>query len=109
MWLASYPFDVVKSKMQTDGLDWEATTRKPAAVQATRAMPQSLGQAAKGAVEGAPHAETVLEKQYGVRKYKNMRDCFAQTWRQEGMGGFWRGLGPTLLRAMPVSAATFFV
>lgn len=66
LWLSSYPFDVVKSKMQTDGFGKDM-------------------------------------------RYKTMRDCFAQTWRKEGMGGFWRGLGPTLLRAMPVSAGTFAV
>ncbi|CAN8105035.1 unnamed protein product [Discula destructiva] len=66
LWLASYPLDVIKSKMQTDG----------------------FGKA---------------------QRYGTMRDCFAQTWRNEGMGGFWRGLGPTLLRAMPVSAGTFLV
>jgi solute carrier family 25 carnitine/acylcarnitine transporter 20/29 len=64
LWLSSYPFDVVKSKMQSDG----------------------FGEA---------------------MKYKSMRDCFAKTWRAEGMNGFWRGIGPTLLRAMPVSAGTF--
>jgi solute carrier family 25 carnitine/acylcarnitine transporter 20/29 len=64
LWLSSYPFDVVKSKMQTDGFG---------------------------------------EKQ----KYKSMRDCFAKTFRAEGMGGFVKGIGPTLLRAMPVSAGTF--
>lgn len=64
LWLGSYPFDVIKSKMQSDGF-------------------------------GAD------------QKYKSMRDTFAQTWRGEGMRGFWRGLGPTLLRAMPVSAGTF--
>ncbi|KAK5690416.1 carrier protein ymc1 [Elasticomyces elasticus] len=64
LWISSYPFDVVKSKMQTDGFG---------------------------------------EKQ----RYKSMRDAFAQTFRQEGMGGFWRGIGPTLLRALPVSAGTF--
>ncbi|KAI4731511.1 hypothetical protein E4T49_00747 [Aureobasidium sp. EXF-10728] len=64
LWLGSYPFDVIKSKMQSDGF-------------------------------GAQ------------QKYKSMRDTFAQTWRAEGMRGFWRGLGPTLLRAMPVSAGTF--
>lgn len=64
LWLASYPFDVIKSKMQSDGFG---------------------------------------EKQ----KYGSMRDAFAKTWRAEGMGGFWKGLGPTLLRAMPVSAGTF--
>jgi solute carrier family 25 carnitine/acylcarnitine transporter 20/29 len=64
LWISSYPFDVVKSKMQSDG----------------------FGEA---------------------MKYKSMRDCFAKTWRAEGMLGFWRGIGPTLLRAMPVSAGTF--
>jgi solute carrier family 25 carnitine/acylcarnitine transporter 20/29 len=64
LWLGSYPFDVIKSKMQSDGFGAE-------------------------------------------QKYKSMRDTFAQTWRGEGMRGFWRGIGPTLLRAMPVSAGTF--
>ncbi|EME78204.1 uncharacterized protein MYCFIDRAFT_72685 [Pseudocercospora fijiensis CIRAD86] len=64
LWIASYPFDVIKSKMQTDAFG---------------------------------------EKQ----RYKSMRDCFAHTFRHDGALGFWRGLGPTLLRAMPVSAGTF--
>ena len=64
LWLSSYPLDVIKSKMQTDGFG---------------------------------------EKQ----RYKSMRDAFAQTFRHEGLGGFWRGVGPTLLRAAPVSAGTF--
>jgi len=66
LWLASYPFDVVKSKMQSDGFG---------------------------------------EKM----RYKSMRDCFAQTYIAEGARGFWKGIGPTLLRAMPVSAGTFAV
>lgn len=66
LWLGSYPFDVVKSKMQSDGF-------------------------------GAQ------------QRFSSMRDCFAQTFRQEGLLGFWKGIGPTLLRAMPVSAGTFAV
>lgn len=69
LWIASYPFDVVKSKMQSDGLGGGG----------------------------------------GQQRYKNMRDCFAQTWRGEGARGFWKGIGPTLVRAMPVSAGTFAV
>ncbi|KAI1170400.1 mitochondrial carrier [Nemania sp. FL0916] len=66
LWLASYPFDVVKSKMQTDG--------------------------------------------FGDKiRYSSMRDCFHKTWKGEGMRGFWKGIAPTLLRAMPVSAGTFAV
>ncbi|KAK2003981.1 mitochondrial carrier [Colletotrichum falcatum] len=64
LWLSSYPFDVIKSKMQTDGFGKE-------------------------------------------QRYKTMRDCFAQTYRGEGLRGFWKGIVPTLLRAMPVSAGTF--
>lgn len=64
LWISSYPFDVIKSKMQTDGWGPE-------------------------------------------QRYKSMRDAFAQTWKQEGALGFWRGIGPTLTRAMPVSAGTF--
>ncbi|OAA73594.1 mitochondrial carnitine/acylcarnitine carrier protein [Cordyceps fumosorosea ARSEF 2679] len=66
LWLASYPFDVVKSRMQTDG----------------------FGEA---------------------QKFRSMRHCFAATWAADGAAGFWRGIGPTLLRAMPVSAGTFAV
>ena len=66
LWLASYPLDVVKSKMQSDGF--------------------------------GPN-----------QKFKSMTDCFAQTWRGEGARGFWKGIVPTLLRAMPVSAGTFAV
>ncbi|KAJ5761258.1 hypothetical protein N7520_008414 [Penicillium odoratum] len=66
LWLTSYPLDVVKSKMQTDGF-------------------------------GAD------------QKFATMRDCFKKTYAIEGLGGFWKGIGPTLLRAMPVSAGTFVV
>ena len=66
LWISSYPFDVVKSKMQSDGF-------------------------------GAD------------QKFKSMRDCFAKVFAAEGLGGFWKGIGPTLLRAMPVSAGTFAV
>ncbi|KAI9803329.1 MAG: hypothetical protein M1826_004974 [Phylliscum demangeonii] len=66
LWLASYPLDVVKSKMQTDGFGT-------------------------------------------LMKYPTMRSCFAHIWRVEGLRGFWKGIGPTLLRAMPVSAGTFAV
>ena len=66
LWLASYPFDVIKSRMQTDNVrrdDW---------------------------------------------RYRNMREAFRVTWTEGGMGAFWKGIGPTLVRAMPVSAGTFF-
>jgi len=67
LWLASYPLDVVKSKLQTDGL------------------------------------------RTGEQQYSGAIDCARKVWAKEGVVGFWRGLAPTLMRAMPVSAGTFFV
>lgn len=93
LWLGSYPLDVIKSKMQTDGLGVGGAAR--VASEAVGSGNAKLAQAAEDA--------------FGTQKYKTMRDCFAQVYRQEGIGGFWRGIGPTLLRAMPVSAATFAV
>ncbi|KAL4794764.1 mitochondrial carrier domain-containing protein [Aspergillus venezuelensis] len=43
------------------------------------------------------------------RVYSNMRDVVRQTWNLHGLNGFYRGLGPTLARAVPVSAGTFVV
>ncbi|KAE8345724.1 hypothetical protein BDV24DRAFT_159055 [Aspergillus arachidicola] len=41
------------------------------------------------------------------KKYRNMRDAFRHTWVTGGLRGLFYGLGPALLRAMPVSAGTF--
>lgn len=80
LWLASYPFDNVKSRMQTDGL-------------------------------GKPRADVgkALAEHLGRQRYTSATDCARKVLAEEGLRGFWRGIGPTLLRAMPVSAATFFV
>ncbi|RBA08990.1 hypothetical protein FPRO05_07270 [Fusarium proliferatum] len=41
------------------------------------------------------------------QKYKTMREAIRQTWRIGGVSGLFEGIGPALLRAMPVSAGTF--
>lgn len=43
------------------------------------------------------------------RTYKNARDVVAQVWKWEGMLGFYKGLGPNLLRVVPSSCVTFLV
>lgn len=62
-WLVSYPFDVVKSRLQCDG------------------------------VEG--------------NKYKGMVDCIRKTYYSGGIGAFFKGITPTLIRAFPVNSATW--
>ncbi|KAE8387516.1 mitochondrial carrier protein [Aspergillus alliaceus] len=41
------------------------------------------------------------------KKYRNVQGTFRQTWVTGGVRGLFYGLGPALLRAMPVSAGTF--
>lgn len=40
-------------------------------------------------------------------RYKNVLDCLRQSYKDEGLMLFTRGLGPTMIRAFPVNAATF--
>ncbi|KAI7877506.1 mitochondrial carrier [Lichtheimia hyalospora FSU 10163] len=41
-------------------------------------------------------------------KYKGMIDCLRTCYQKEGLSVLFRGLAPTLLRAFPCNAATFF-
>lgn len=41
-----------------------------------------------------------LAKDGGVRVYNNALDVFAKTWRNEGIRGMQRGLGPAVSRAL---------
>ncbi|KAL8680575.1 MAG: hypothetical protein Q9186_003267 [Xanthomendoza sp. 1 TL-2023] len=41
--------------------------------------------------------------------YKSARDAVAQIWKQEGLGGFYKGLGPSLVRVLPSTWITFLV
>lgn len=65
-WMACYPMDVLKSRLQVDGMR-------------------------------------------GPRRYKGLWDCALQSYRQEGLMVFTRGLNSTLLRAFPTNAAIFTV
>jgi solute carrier family 25 carnitine/acylcarnitine transporter 20/29 len=41
--------------------------------------------------------------------YKNTLDCVRKTYKAQGFSGFWRGLGPCLVRSLPVNSGTFIV
>ena len=43
------------------------------------------------------------------RTYKSARDVVRQVWRKEGLRGFYKGLGPNLLRVLPSTWVTFLV
>lgn len=42
-------------------------------------------------------------------QYKGVIDCFSQTYKSQGLGGFWRGYIPCLMRAVPANMGTFLV
>ncbi|CAO3640672.1 unnamed protein product [Mucor hiemalis] len=42
-----------------------------------------------------------------TRQYSSALDCARKTFAKEGAAGFFRGIGPCLLRAAPVNAVTF--
>ncbi|KAI9844887.1 MAG: hypothetical protein M1837_005173 [Sclerophora amabilis] len=96
LWISSYPFDVVKSKMQSDGFG-------------VRSVEAGAGTRSGAGAGAAAQAKSAAPNVGREMRYTSMRDCFAKTWRVEGWRGFWKGIGPTLLRAMPVSAGTFAV
>ncbi|KAL4764814.1 mitochondrial carrier domain-containing protein [Aspergillus foveolatus] len=66
LWGVNYPFDVIKSKMQADGVG-------------------------------------------SKQRYWGVIDVVSQTWRQDGLRGFWRGVGMAIGRAVPVCGGTFVV
>ena len=43
------------------------------------------------------------------RTYKSATDVVTKVWRKEGLAGFYKGLGPNLLRVMPSTWVTFLV
>ena len=41
--------------------------------------------------------------------YKGAADAVIQVWKQEGLAGFYKGLGPNLLRVLPSTWVTFVI
>jgi hypothetical protein len=44
-----------------------------------------------------------------LQRFRNVRDCVAFTWINEGVAGFYRGLAIALFKSVPASATTFLV
>ena len=83
LWIGSYPLDVIKSRMQSD-------------VGYSNKVSETMGE----------FKEKLRDVGEG-RKYTSMVDCSKKIFAESGIRGFWRGLAPTLVRAIPCSAGTF--
>ena len=50
-----------------------------------------------------------LQMYNAERAYTGVSDVVRQIWKQEGIAGFYKGLGPNLMRVMPSTWVTFVV
>lgn len=78
-WGSIYPIDVVKSRLQ---------------MQQKHVVANHLNES----------THIIMD-----RPYASIKDCVVRSYRSEGVGVFFRGLFPTLLRGFPVNAVTFYV
>ncbi|KAF8888067.1 mitochondrial carrier domain-containing protein [Infundibulicybe gibba] len=91
-WLVTFPFDVVKTRIQGS-----EPPRPPS--------PPPLGVSSVQAAD-----IPLLGHQHAVRQidpYQSTISTFVNLYRAEGVGVFFRGLTPTLIRAIPVNMAMF--
>ncbi|KAI8096322.1 mitochondrial carrier domain-containing protein [Halteromyces radiatus] len=91
-WASIYPIDVIKSRLQMQVITAN-TVESLAVVNETTALSSLSG----GAM--------IQQQPY----YTSIRDCIVRSYQAEGVGVFFRGLTPTLLRGFPVNAVTFWV
>ncbi|KAI9491065.1 mitochondrial carrier domain-containing protein [Zychaea mexicana] len=114
-WSSIYPIDVVKSRLQMQVVP-------PARVLSSTAMAvhaQQQQQQHSGFAVPSRLANPGERQRYGtlsapsaastMRPYTSIKDCVVRSYQTEGISVFFRGLGPTVLRAFPVNAVTFFV
>jgi len=100
-WLATFPMDVVKTRIQ--GSDWIASDisnstsgqslERARLIGPTVPIQPCLGDAAK----------------YKDQLYRTTLSTIVNSYREEGISVFYRGLTPTLIRAIPVNMVTFAV
>ncbi|KAF8888066.1 carnitine/acyl carnitine carrier [Infundibulicybe gibba] len=100
-WLFTFPFDVVKTRIQgSEPLPLPSPS--PHGVSSARAFAPTP----PAAFAGTP----LLGHQHAARQidpYRSTISTFVNSYRAEGVGVFFRGLAPTLIRAIPVNMATF--
>lgn len=52
------------------------------------------------------HGKSLQAQGYQVKPYSNLRHAVRTIWREEGMQGYYRGLGSNLLRTVPAAVIT---
>lgn len=124
-WTSIYPLDVVKSRLQMQVVDERTSsviTTCPARSSeiVSKAHPSITlcterqyhhDVPSTAASRSANHNETALlnARVGNPPHYASIKDCIVRSYRADGPGVFFRGLGPTIIRGFPVNAVTFWV
>ncbi|KAF5354553.1 hypothetical protein D9758_011200 [Tetrapyrgos nigripes] len=129
-WVFTFPLDVIKTRIQ--GVDAKMinpssssntsascsthshSTARPTAVhlqqEAQMQMAHSLG-TAKVHTSSSSHSysQSLLKQQSQLNPYRTTLSTIVHSYHTEGFRVFWKGLSPTLIRAIPVNMVTFAV
>jgi solute carrier family 25 carnitine/acylcarnitine transporter 20/29 len=97
-WASIYPLDVIKSRMQMQ-------VTQPSSLSSSVSYQTSAVRYYSST--SASTSSTV--QAFTAPQYRSTWDCVVRSWSTEGAGVFVRGIGPTLLRAFIVNAATFYI
>ncbi|KAK0215080.1 carnitine/acyl carnitine carrier [Armillaria fumosa] len=84
-WMTTFPLDVVKTRMQSTESSYTSSTSSP-----------NTG--------SSPNSPLLPPR---VKPYRTVWSTIVASYQAEGLAVFFRGLAPTLIRAVPVNMATF--
>ncbi|CAG8568752.1 15062_t:CDS:2 [Dentiscutata erythropus] len=89
-WASIYPLDVIKSRIQTQ--------QQPKSTIMNKTMASFVN-----------YNQPLTKIQQPSASYSGIIDCAVRSYRKEGISVFFKGITPTLVRALPVNAVTFYV
>jgi len=103
-WLATFPMDVVKTRVQ--GTEWSPRPSATIHYQNSLTSPTQLQSLLTSQTSPRPSTISVLSDIVD-NPYRTTRTTIVNSYRAEGLGVFYRGLAPTLIKAIPANMVLF--
>ncbi|KAF9254454.1 mitochondrial carrier [Marasmius fiardii PR-910] len=111
-WILTFPMDVVKTRVQGSDGGYYTSAQSAASSSSASAAPPYTSSSYTSRMPVFAHNRalgTYATPSTIVNPYRTTMSTIVNSYKAEGWGVFWKGLGPTLLRAVPVNMATFAV